>query len=592
MPAVIEMGERARRLTVAPRSWWVHAAVGVLAVPFVATQNAWFEWSNTLWLLELQTEHVRAHGLPSYFIHGPEQVFYPHHVFYGGPLLAFLAYPSLLLGAWPVLAGVTVAAFSAISAGMTWIARTVGAPAGIALAPGVLLATTPYVVSEVYGRGALTELIALGGALVALGGAAARIAGDGRARAAAAVFVGTAVVAGSHTLTLGIAGLLAVPGLVLVAALLGIPRRTAGHRAVGIAVAALGGVLLCGVFLVPQLWLSGRTVISEPSVNRPILERTADAATPAVLFDPVLSQGASQRGSDVRTQTAVTATAWLLVVGTWAAVTRRLDRRSRRALLALGLVGGLLVLAIGFPRFWLHLPSATWTIQFPFRLVPYLTVVVLLGMAVLLRQPRIATARWVQVALGAAVVWQLATAVVQVLGADARPSPFAQKASAITASSLPNSFAGQRFFQAAQFRMPEDPPVADPTERIDVPAQRRPPPDAIDLHGPQPVGTRLATNVVWSPLIRVTGDARDIGSDADGFVVLQVGPHAGAEWTARVTSRCEWCVSALWGGAPIALLAGRVATAVGVVGLVACGIRRRTRGVHAPGRQHAARGVR
>jgi hypothetical protein len=58
------------------RWWsWLHLLPRLLAVLFVAAQNAWFEWANTLWLLQLQTGHVAAYGLPTYFIHEPQQYF-------------------------------------------------------------------------------------------------------------------------------------------------------------------------------------------------------------------------------------------------------------------------------------------------------------------------------------------------------------------------------------------------------------------------------------------------------------------------------------------------------------------------------------
>ncbi len=51
--------------------------MGAVAVPFIVRQNAWYEWSNTLWLLELQTAHVSAFGFPSYFIDAAGMYFNP-----------------------------------------------------------------------------------------------------------------------------------------------------------------------------------------------------------------------------------------------------------------------------------------------------------------------------------------------------------------------------------------------------------------------------------------------------------------------------------------------------------------------------------
>jgi hypothetical protein len=48
--------------------WLPHVAVGLIAVPLIASQNAWFEWANPLWLLKLQTAHIAAYGTPTFFI--------------------------------------------------------------------------------------------------------------------------------------------------------------------------------------------------------------------------------------------------------------------------------------------------------------------------------------------------------------------------------------------------------------------------------------------------------------------------------------------------------------------------------------------
>ena len=79
-------------------AWAPHALVGALALPFILHQNSEFEWANVLWLLDLQTAHVMAHGVPTFFIDAPHMYFYPQQLFYAGPALSVMAYPSVLLG--------------------------------------------------------------------------------------------------------------------------------------------------------------------------------------------------------------------------------------------------------------------------------------------------------------------------------------------------------------------------------------------------------------------------------------------------------------------------------------------------------------
>jgi hypothetical protein len=329
------------------------------------------------------------------------------------------------------------------------------------------------------------------------------------------------------------------------------------------------GVALCGIFLVPEIWLSGHTQISAPSLNRPIFGRVADSATPWLLFDPWLPQGGSSKGSDLRTQAVATATWWVLLVGVWAGRRRLLSRPGRRVLVIATAAAAGLTVAIGFPRLWLHLPSSVWTIQFPFRLVPYLSIAVLLGAIALLREPAVARRRLVLGTLLVAVVWQVGTAAFQAIGAQARPAADAMDASAVHARDAPTSFADEGFVQASQFRLTLGRPVARPASEADAPVERTPPPDRITVSGQEDPGTLLATNIVASPLIRIDGDARSVGRDADGFVVLEVVRRPGSQWRATIRSRCTWCVAALWGRAPLALFAGRAVSAVAA--LVAAG---------------------
>ena len=165
------------------------ALAGLLGVPFVLAQNSWFEWANALWLLELQTAYVRHHGVPTYFVNAPAQVFYPVHLFYAGPLFSVLAYPSVLFGAWPVFAATTIVAFAGLAGGMYWMARSLDVPGPFAAAPALLFTTAPYVVSDLYGRGAWTELVALAGVSLMLGSTTALLKGSPRRGTSFAVVV-------------------------------------------------------------------------------------------------------------------------------------------------------------------------------------------------------------------------------------------------------------------------------------------------------------------------------------------------------------------------------------------------------------------
>ena len=566
------------------REWWrwvPHAAVGLIALPFVIDQNAWYEWANALWLLDLQTAHVGAHGLPTYFIDAPEQYFYPNFVFYGGTAFSVLAYPALVLGTWPVFAASTVAAFIATSAGIGWTARNLGVPPRLSAIPGVLFALTPYTVSNLYGRGAWSELIAVGALSVALGAATSLT--SGRARNVpwtVAVLAGAvASIAGTHNITLLFSALLApVLALALLPLLTG-ERRLLIRRHLLVLAGALTGIAVCGAFLIPDLWLSKRTLAS--TISHSFLSQLTGFDSFSSVFSPVLAQPRLSSATDLHTQTLVLPLVWLIVVSAVALRRRWLGRDGSLALALVGLVALALALLITHPAWWLSLPSVVQAIQFPFRLVSYLALVTTLGVIVLLRAPALRRSRAAMAALVLICGWQAGLALDLALTSKARggephtaPSP-----ANIRAGTVPTAFAAG-LLQASQFRLVVARPLSPTATSAQVAPVGDDTPPQIVLSGSQAAATLVPTHVVASPLIQVSGQASFAGSTAEGFEVLRVGAHATPQWHARIGSACTSCLRALTGNAPLALLAGRVASVLGVLALLGwaiAGTRARTR---------------
>ena len=133
--------------------------VAALLIPFAVRQNAWYEWENAYWFLQRQAEHVSAHGVPTYFLHTRDGPFYPFFAFYGGFTLGLLGYPAALFGAWPVFLASMAAAMVGGYLGIWWAALNLGLSRRLAVLPGLIYATTPYVVSDAYGRGASERLV-------------------------------------------------------------------------------------------------------------------------------------------------------------------------------------------------------------------------------------------------------------------------------------------------------------------------------------------------------------------------------------------------------------------------------------------------
>jgi hypothetical protein len=555
-----------------------HVAVGLIALPFIVSQNAWYEWSNTLWLLDVQTAHVASHALPTYFIDAPGQYFYPQYVFYAGPALSVLAYPSLLFGTWPVFAAVTAGAFGAASAGVSWTARNFGVPARLAIVPGVLFASTPYLVSDLYGRGAWTEIVAVGAFAVALGAATSITTGRARSPRTTVVVLALAVatVAGTHNLTLLFGALLALPLAIVLLPLLRVTRRELIRRHALVIAGALLGVALCGYFLVPDVWLAGRTQITATTTS--FLQVLWPFESLGALLHPTNAQPGGIYGTDLHTQTLVAPLLWILIVSEVARWRSRFDRPTATTLTGLALLGVALTVLIVDPSWWLSLPPLLRSIQFTFRLVTFLALVTVLGVITLLTRPGVRGSRVAMVALVLVTGYQLTLAADLAITAKARrtgtgraPTP-----ASINAKRLPPAFQAN-LLQASEYRLITSNPVAQPATSAAVDPIGDDTPRQVLLHGRQAPGTLVATTVVASPLIRLSGDAQLAGATAQGFAVLRVNRHTREPWHATVTSVCDTCVKAVVGDAPLALLAGRLATLLGgltLLGLLAYPLRR------------------
>lgn len=560
--------------------WLPHVLAAALALPFIIRQNAWFEWSNTLWFLELQTAHVQAHGDPAFFINAAGTYFYPLQLFYAGATLGALSYPALVLGPWAVFAAAAAGAFSAASAGISWTARSLGVPPTLAIVPGLLFAATPYTVSNLYGRGDWAELVAVGCLSVAIGAAMSIL--TGRARSVPAVLatlaVASAGVAGTHNLTLLFGALIGgVLAVAMLPVLTPVPRAELIRRYGLVLGGAVTGLALCGVFLVPDIWLSSRTYIA--NVSTFFLGQLHGFETPGVIFDPLLEQPAGIAPTYLHTQTLVIALAWCVGVTVLAIVKGWLGRRQAATVTMLWLAAVLVTLLIVNPLWWLHLPKTVMAIQFPFRLVTYLALVTVVLVAVLLTRPQLRSSRAVMSLLLIATAWQVGLAGYLALSAQPLGTSRTPTEQSVRAGAPPAAYEnGQRVSYAL---IPTVPVLATPPHQAGVVPIGDDSPSTLHLYGSEPAGSLVATSVVATPLIRFTGDVSVAGNTSDDYEVLRVNR---TPWRATVTSACTACVDASAADAQLPLFAGRVVSLAGaliLLALIAAAWRRRTRRGHA-----------
>jgi hypothetical protein len=549
--------------------------VGLLALPFLLRQNSWWEWGNAFWLLERQTAHVSAHGLPTLFLHNFSGAYNPFYVYYSGFTFSLLAYPAAVFGAWPIFVASVVAAMVGGYLGIWWTARNLGLSPQLAILPGLTFATTPYVLSEIYGRGAWAELVAVNAVAVALGAATSLLwrprPERSRGPATAALISATALVAGTHNVTLMVSAVL-LP-LILLALL---PLRTGRPPLLPelgrVAAAVALGIGLTAAWLLPNLWFGPSTAIADQSsFGDNMFAQTFDVLDLRNLFSPLPRIPGAFKGRWLYAQAPTLVAVWSLVaIAMIVWQRRRSPDRVLTSLAGLGVLGIGLVVLIVNPSWWMSFPTLIQTVQLTYRLIPYLAIVVALAASIGLttRGARAGARRWMVSELVAIVVLQVGAGVWIVTHSKAGASQAAVLArhDDLTVKAEPASFSAEGLAVQHQFRVinerlgeaPNHPPgklrIADLVTS-----------DTGSFEGVGGVGDRMLVPVVWSPFVQITGDAEIDGRDERGRSMLAVtDTDAPGNWRATAEAAHPWQLTL---GRLISLLSAlTIVTLGGVVG--------------------------
>jgi hypothetical protein len=500
--------------------------VALLLAPFAARQNAWREWGNSLWLIEQQRASIEALGHPSLFLHADFAVFYPQHVFYGGSLFAvggLLA--TALNSAWAAYLVLLAGAFALAYGGAWWGSRLIGLDRWMAHLPPVAIVASPYWLSLVYGKGAFAELVAVSAIPLLISGAGAVLfLPRSRERGLAAVAGAAFVVSASHNITLLYLALFLV-GMLAVSAW---AARGIDLRAVAmVAAAAVVGGSLNAWYLLPDLAYSHGTLIVNDS--REVVLRFFDSVPEIV--DPLPRR-------PLTNQLASFVFAWVLAAGAATRLGAGWPRLQRGAWRAGWVLLAAVIVLIVWPEPWRHLPGTLTAIQFTFRLHSYAAI--LLALLAALALHRLDGVWWRRTA-AAAVAGQAAIGIWIAFGAEHQVRV---PRTDISLRSIPGSF---ELGQQEQFRRRGGDRLAPPAVVVPTaaPAARS---EHVVLAGPPAeTGALVRLEAIASPLVGVTGDARQVGTTEDGFVVAQVlPPRPGRQWSAVIEPRRPWPVRVGW----------------------------------------------
>jgi hypothetical protein len=346
--------------------------IGLVMAPMILTSRAYAsDWSNYLWMLWEQSLNVRTLGHPSYFLQSGIGAFYPQFLFYGGTLFSAAGLLAAVGGEHPLATYILTYLLALTSAygGWLWFCRQLGLRGWRAHVPAILYVTSSYYVTNIYGRGDFGETVATSTIPLVVAGAVYLVRARRWNVTALALFaIAVVFLTGSHPLTL-VWGttFLALLAVVLLAGFSSSLRASGRRVATVLGVAALA-VGVNAWILLPTLAYRDRVLHASDTVVTQLWY-----STPGVLFG-VLRDTANPAWitGDVQTQAPVLGIAWALLSA--AACWRWAPPSTRRGLAGLVFLLGIFIWLSLSPGVLAALPKPWRNIQFPFRLVTYVTL--------------------------------------------------------------------------------------------------------------------------------------------------------------------------------------------------------------------------
>ncbi len=365
------------------------AAVLVVVAPLLFTDSGFAgDFTNHLWLVWVEGKALAQAGHPSYFINARGVgMFYPFFAFYGGTLYVITGAIADLTGD-PVSAfvGVTVLAVAGSYAGVLWLGRELGLRGWTAHAPALVVVTSAYYITNLYGRAAWPEFMATAvlSPLIASGVHLAR-AKTWRAWPVLVFVVSAVIFTGSHNITLIWGSTMVALALLIAWLVFGAPRRLPYRRLAQVGGLGVVAVLVNAWFLLPDLAYARNVVIG----SRPSSSTATFFNTPGVLLDPLRLVPSLSTTPALYVQAPDWFLAWGLVAGALLLWRRSASRRLRRAWIGVAVLVALVLGMIMVKPFLNAVPFPYDEIQFGYRLGSYLfyavAVLVLVGALALAR---------------------------------------------------------------------------------------------------------------------------------------------------------------------------------------------------------------
>ena len=350
------------------------AAVLLIAAPLLFTDSGFsLDFTNHLWLAWVAGKALVQAGHPVYFLNtSAGGIFDPWFAFYGGTLYVVTGGVSQLLGDHPIVAfaSVTVLAIAGTYCGMLWLGRQLGLTRWSSHVPALVVITSAYYVTDLYGRGAWPEFIAISAISPLLAGGFYLVRTPRWRPGPILIFIASVVLfTGSHNITLLWGATVGVLASGISWLTLQRPRQLPLRRVLQTAALGLTCTGVNAWFLIPDLRYAS---------NVQIFAGTHSGAgggffdLPQVLFYPLRLVPRQSTTPALFVQAPDWFLAWALITGAVLLWRRPPTDRLRRGWLAIMVFTVVLLGLIGMTPLWNWIPAPFSDIQFPYRLNSYL----------------------------------------------------------------------------------------------------------------------------------------------------------------------------------------------------------------------------
>ncbi len=374
----VRTSARTRLDAALPMVWAVVAAGGVAALLVMLNWTSITDAPHMVndfpadsWFMQHQAASLQQSLAPRLTLTTKVAAFYPIYAFYGGTLFVFGGAITLLVGSADAAQTIiSILAFAAAYGGWLWLARMAGVRSWPAHVPAVVYVTTPYVLTNINIRQDFAEHVATAVVPLMVASALSVLRADRlRAGPAAALAASVVLFGGSHNLTLlwGTT-ILGIAVLVVAVSVPAARRRLSRRGVLRVLVIVVPAMSVNAWYLLPNLAYHADTVIANRIDEwKALLKGPHPELGAKYLF--ALGRPSAFAGSGLTTTLPVLAMGWVIAAavvsraqwrGTWARML---------AVLTLLTVGVFAVMT--HPRWLSALPDPWQMIQFSYRLETY-----------------------------------------------------------------------------------------------------------------------------------------------------------------------------------------------------------------------------